>query len=158
MSYRDMILFPKFNNEDRIQNIRKDCDDLYDCIDPHITIVFPFSDDISDIELVEKVKSIVMKEKTFRVKFSGISFSDDDYIFLNCIKGTEQIKRLHDLIYSKVLKSHLSNRKYIPHITLGQTYNCCDYAKVNNLDEIFECTIDAIYRKNRNKPRINNYR
>lgn len=145
MDYRDIILFPKFKNEDKIQNIRKDCDDLYNCINPHITIAFPFLDNISDIELVEKVKDIVKNEKVFNIEFSGISYSADDYIFLNCIKGVEEIKRLHDLIYSKILKDHLSDRKYIPHITLGQTYNCPNYTKINNFDDIFECEIDTIY-------------
>lgn len=144
-NYRDIILFPKFKNEDKIQEIRSSCDKLYDCISPHITIVFPFLDDISDNELVEKVKEVVKDEKKFIVEFSGISYSNDDYIFLNCNKGNEEITKLHDLIYNKVLKDHLSNIKYIPHITLGQKYNCSDYTKINNLTDTFACEIDTIY-------------
>lgn len=144
-NYRDIILFPKFKNENKIQDIRQECDELYNCINPHITIVFPFLDNISDVELVEKVKMAIKNEKVFNIEFSGISYSDDDYIFLNCIKGNEEINRLHDLIYEKVLKKHLSDRKYIPHITLGQKNNCSDYTKINNLTDVFECTIDAIY-------------
>lgn len=144
-NYRDIILFPRFKNENKIQDIRKSCDELYNCINPHITIVFPFLDDISDIELINKVKEVVKNEKKFTIEFSGISYSDDDYIFLNCTKGNEEIIRLHDLIYNKVLKNHLSNRKYIPHITLGQIYNCTDYEKINNLTDVFKCEIDKIY-------------
>ena len=54
--YRDILLIPKFDNIDIINNIRKDCDELYDVIEPHITLVFPFINDISDEELVKKIR------------------------------------------------------------------------------------------------------
>lgn len=144
-NFRDIILFPKFKNENKIQEIRKDCDELYECINPHITIVFPFVDNIDDDDLVTKVKDIVKNESAFYIKFSGISYSEDNYIFLNCVEGKEQMIRLHDLIYKNVLNQHLSDKEYIPHITIGQTDNVIDYTKINNLMDEFECEIDTIY-------------
>ena len=44
--FRDILLFPKFNNMDIIEKILKDSDELYGIIQPHITIVFPFIDEI----------------------------------------------------------------------------------------------------------------
>ena len=38
--FRDILLFPKFDNVKIIEDIRKDCDELYGVIHPHITIVF----------------------------------------------------------------------------------------------------------------------
>jgi len=41
---RDILLFLKFQNENKIGSIRKRCDCLYGIIKPHITVVFPFDD------------------------------------------------------------------------------------------------------------------
>lgn len=35
---RDILIFPKFENVKKIQNIRKKYDELYDLIEPHITL------------------------------------------------------------------------------------------------------------------------
>ena len=48
---RDILIFPKFDNIELIKNIRKKYDPLYSLIMPHITLVFPFSDNISNQEL-----------------------------------------------------------------------------------------------------------
>lgn len=144
-SYRDILLFPRFEQEEKIQNVRKECDKLYNIIAPHITIVFPFLDEITDGELIVSIKVIMSKIKKFSVKFQGISFSDDNYIFLNCVSGNDQIIYIHDLIYNDLLKKHLSDKKYIPHITIGQKDNLKDYKLLNNLIGEFECIIDKVY-------------
>lgn len=117
---RDILLFPKFENESVIEDIRKECDQLYGIIKPHITIVFPFDDNMSDEAFIQKARYIVKEEKKFFVKFEGVSYSDDDYIFLNCVEGKESIIRLHDLLYDNLLKEYLLDKTYIPHITIGQ--------------------------------------
>lgn len=48
---RAVVLFPKFNNIDTINNIREKYDPLYNYIAPHITIVFPFESDLTTNEL-----------------------------------------------------------------------------------------------------------
>ena len=85
--FRDILLFPKFDNMEIIEDIRKDCDELYAVIQPHITIVFPFLDDISDEDLIKNVRNYFKDKTKFYVKFSGISYSEDNYIFLNCATG-----------------------------------------------------------------------
>ena len=72
--FRDILLFPKFTNMDVIENIRKDCDQLYGVIQPHITIVFPFNDDMSDEELINNVRDYFSNIDKFYVKFSGVSY------------------------------------------------------------------------------------
>lgn len=60
--------------------------------------------------------------------FKGISLSNDNYIFLNCIEGKEEIIKMHNEIYSKILNNHSKKViSYVPHITLGQSN------KINNL-------------------------
>ncbi len=139
---RDILIFPKFNNINLIQNIRKKYDRLYEAVPPHITLVFPFTDDIDNDTLYIKLKNILKDQKKFKVKFKGISLSKDNFIFLNCIYGSDNIINLHDQIYEKILPSHLKKDiEYIPHITLGQN-NTIDDLKDFNFE--FETIIDEI--------------
>lgn len=39
---RDILIFPKFKNIDKIKSLRNKYDPLSNLIAPHITIVFPF--------------------------------------------------------------------------------------------------------------------
>ena len=121
---RDILIFPKFKNINLIQDIRKKYDSLAELVPPHITLVFPFTDSITDELLVEKIRDCVKDIKPFEIKFKGVSLNRDNYIFLNCITGNKEILNLHDKLYSQVLPSHLNTSiKYIPHITLGKANN-----------------------------------
>lgn len=121
---RDILIFPKFDNIELIKNIRKKYDPLYSLIMPHITLVFPFSDNISNQELNSKLSKLLENFKPFEVIFKGTSISKDKYIFLNQIKGNDEIIKLHDLIYYNILPTHLNSKiEYIPHITLGRLNN-----------------------------------
>lgn len=138
---RDILIFPKFDNIDKIDEIRSKYDKLYGKIDPHITLVFPFDDEISNEELINKINNIIKDTNKFVVSFYGITESDDDYIYLNCLVGFDEIIKLHDKLYDKILKKHLrSDIKYIPHITIGQSNN------IDNIifNYIFRTTIDKI--------------
>ena len=139
---RDILIFPKFKNIHLIQDIRKDYDKLANLIPPHITIVFPFTNSMTNVVLIEKIKKCVKNIKSFKIKFKGISLNNENLIFLNCIYGNEEIINLHNKIYNEVLSSHLNKSiKYTPHITLG---------KVNNIDFLkdfeyeFEDIVDQI--------------
>ncbi len=139
---RAILIFPKFKNINIIQEIRKKYDRLFDLIDPHITLIFPFSDNISNEVLIDNIRYILKSEKPFTVKFEGVSLSNDNYIFLNCIEGIDKIIYLHDVIYQKVLPTHLKkDLPYTPHITLGQ-YNNIDIFK--NFKDKFETIVDEI--------------
>lgn len=145
-NYRDVIIFPKFTNIDIIENIRKDYDRLYGKIQPHITILFPLDDEISDKEFINIIKTTLKNFSSFKVKFNGISFSNDNYIFLNCIEGNEEITKMHDLLYQTYFSKHLKDIKYIPHITLGQKENCNikEIEKIKSITDVFECIIDEV--------------
>ena len=84
---RDILIFPKFDNINLLQNIRKKYDRLYMLVPPHITLVFPFTDNISNENLYIKLKELIKDTKKFKVKFKGLSLSDDNFIFLNCVLG-----------------------------------------------------------------------
>jgi 2'-5' RNA ligase len=139
---RDILIFPKFKNIELIQKIREDYDELAYLVSPHITLVFPFTDDIDTPTLSKKIKETIKDFKPFNIKFKGVSLNSDNYIFLNCIEGNSQIIALHDKIYEKVLPTHLNkNIEYIPHITIG-TSDSIEF--LNNFNFEFEDEIDEI--------------
>ena len=142
ISKRDILIFPKFKNIDKIQEIRNKYDKLANLVPPHITLAFPFSDTISDEELIEKLSNLLITYKPFDITFKGISFSKENYIFLNCVKGNQEIIQLHDEIYNKILPNHLNKSiKYIPHITLGQSNSI---EGLNSFTYEFESIVDDV--------------
>ena len=139
---RDILIFAKFNNINKIQEIRQKYDKLATIVPPHITLAFPFKDEITNEELIAKLSNILKDFSPFNATFKGISLSNDNYIFLNCIKGNNEIIKLHDEIYDKILPKHLNKSiNYIPHITLGQIDNL---NKIQNFNYEFNTLINEI--------------
>src|SRR5699024_3388146 len=115
---RDILIFPKFKNINKIQELRNKYDPLANLIAPHITIAFPFSDNISNEELIKKLTNLLKNFRPFTIVFKGISLSEDNYIFLNCMNGYQEIIDLHNEIYKQILSSNLKKYiKYINHLT-----------------------------------------
>lgn len=139
---RDILIFPKFKNINKIQELRDKYDPLTNLIAPHITIAFPFSDNISNEELIKKLTNLLKDFKPFTIVFKGLSISYDNYIFLNCIQGNQEIIQLHDKIYEQILPSHFKKSiKYIPHITLGVANNIDN---LNAFEDEFKIIVDEI--------------
>ena len=139
---RDILIFPKFSNINKIQEMRNKYDPLANLISPHITIAFPFLDNISNEELIEKLSNLLILFKPFTIVFKGVSLSEDNYIFLNCIQGKQKLIDLHNEIYKQILPSHFKNSvKYVPHITLGQSNNFTD---LNLFEHEFKTIVDEI--------------
>lgn len=139
---RDILIFPKFKNISKIQELRNKYDPLANLIAPHITIAFPFSDNMSNEELIKKLTNLLKNFRPFTIVFKGISLSEDNYIFLNCMKGDQEIIELHNEIYKQILTSHLKKSiKYIPHITLGKASSI---QELDSFDYEFKTVVDEI--------------
>lgn len=139
---RDILIFPKFENIELIQDFRNKYDLLANLIPPHITLAFPFSDDMSNEELISKLSNLLISFKPFIITFKGVSLSDDNYIFLNCINGRKKIIQLHNEIYRQILPTHFKKSiKYIPHITLGRSNNL---KELDSFEYEFETIVDEI--------------
>lgn len=144
---RDILIIPKFTNVDKIQEIRKKYDELYDVIMPHITLAFPFKKDISNEELKKQLLKITKNIKPFKIKCKGITLKEDQrintyYIFLNIVEGKELLSEINKKIYQNILNDiDIKNYNYEPHITLGNTNNF--YEKIELNDE-FETIVDSI--------------
>ena len=118
---RSIVIFPQFKEyTDLIQNIRQQYDPLVDKIAPHITLVFPFKSKISSDLLHRHIKSCLSAFEPFDLCLKGISQGEGNYIFLNIVEGQEQIKRIHSLLYSGILRQFLSTQYYYqPHVTIA---------------------------------------
>lgn len=130
---RDILIFPKFDNMNIIDKIRNKYDRLATLVRPHITLAFPLEDGISDEALINKLSFLLKNYSPFEVTFKGVSLYEDNYILLNCIKGSKDILKLHDAIYEKIIPNHYQKSiPYVPHITLGQANNLEDFSNFND--------------------------
>lgn len=144
---RDILIFPKFNNINKIQKVREQYDELFGVIMPHITLASPFKSKISNEQLKQKLIDIVKDVKPFFIRCKEITLRKDTkidtyYIFLNIAEGKERINQIHGKIYKEILKDvDINKYNYEPHITLGNTNNFNEKIELN--DE-FETMVNSI--------------
>ena len=154
---RAVILFPKFNNIDTINNIRGKYDPLANYIAHHITIIFPFESDLTTHELKEHFNKSLIGMKNFKIMLKSITGDyRDGYLFLNVKKGNDNIIELHDKLYSGLLEKFLFRKvTYCPHLTVGRVFEEKEFD--NAVDELscynenFEAVIDKVYVENIDK-------
>ncbi|MTI68343.1 MAG: 2'-5' RNA ligase family protein [Firmicutes bacterium] len=150
MKKRSIIIFPKLNNIEKIEDIRRKYDPLYNCIKPHITLVFPFESNIKTKEIKKHMKKVLSDIDKFKLKLKGITGSFDNYLFLNIKEGNDNIIKIHDKLYTGILKKHLYKKiTYFPHLTVGKFEDLNSFQKafmeVKNMDDVFEAVIEKIY-------------
>lgn len=144
---RDILIIPKFNNIHKIQMIREKYDELFDKIEPHITLAFPFRSNISNEKLKQQLTDIIRDNNPFRIKCKGVTLRKDKrintyYIFLNIVEGKEIINEINHKIYENILNNvDIKKYNYEPHITLGTTNNSNEEIELN---EEFETIVDSI--------------
>ncbi len=118
---RCIMIFPKFENEQIIQTLRADYDPLYTYVSPHLTIVFPFESEISSESLKAHLQLMMIELKPFQLAMKGVEPSAGGYLFLNVIEGEEQVRLLHERLYTGILKEFKSTMfTYQPHLTVGR--------------------------------------
>ena len=126
MKNRCIMIFPKFNNMEIINGIRKQYDPLFEKVDPHITLVFPFESCISSQELQKHMNHKLSNTKPFELTLQNIIKVSNDtghYLFLEIINGEEKLKVIHNNLYNGILELYkplwLNDIDFKPHITLG---------------------------------------
>ncbi len=123
MNLRTIMFFPQFQNMEIIDNIRKQYDPLADMVRPHITVVFPFESSMSDNGLAEILEVRLQAVAPFELELGGISKQEDVfgyYLFLDVIKGREEICQIHQILYDNEFKDFDKGYPYIPHMTIGK--------------------------------------
>lgn len=148
MERRSIIIFPKFNNIEKIEELREKYDPLYNCIKPHITVVFPFESDIKTEELEKHVRQAMKNIKPFKLKLKGITGTIDNYLFLNVKEGNDIIIEIHDKLYTGVLKEFLYRKvTYTPHITVGKIEDIERFETALEETEKIEETFETIVKE-----------
>ncbi|MBO4927412.1 MAG: 2'-5' RNA ligase family protein [Clostridiales bacterium] len=135
MSLRTIMIFPKFENIEIIDSIRKKYDPLADLVRPHITIVFPFESEMSNDELAAVLDERLKGIPAFDMELCGFGKQSEpfgNFLFLNLVKGAELIVKMHDLFYSNDFKNFFMDYPYMPHMTVGKL------STVEELEEAFE--------------------
>lgn len=123
MSLRSILIFPEFDNIEIIEQIRKKYDPLAQLIKPHITIVFPFESQMSNGDLKQILQNRLKNIKPFEIELNGFSKQSDpfgNYLFLNIVKGENEISTIHHLLYENELKEFDPGLPYTPHLTVGK--------------------------------------
>ncbi len=139
-----VLAFPELSVHDFniIQEFRKINDESrWKIVKPHFTLVFPLNN-ISQEEFISEItsKSSNFTQFNFQIRFAAINkdaFNDYFYIFLVPDEGHSQLVKIHDTLYSGLLRNHLHlDIDYIPHITIGGSP---DRFRIKNLADLWNC-------------------
>ena len=151
MSKRTIMIFPEFENMDIIDRIRDKYDPLARLVRPHITLVFPFENEMSNEAIKEILIKCLYDVKPFEIVLNGISLQVDKYgnfLLLDVQKGEEDICYIHEVLCKSEFKQFDSDIRYKPHITIGkfQTEKELNnaYNDLKNLDESFTTIVNKI--------------
>ena len=146
MIERCIMIFPDIENMDTINNLRDLYDPLAKLVRPHITLVFPFTSNITTKQLVDHLNDTIKDISKFSLTLQGISPHQmgGNYLFLNILHGNEMLRLLHDKLYSGILKMfYKTDIPYVPHMTIGNIEKDSEYIKAiqstKHIDELF-CT------------------
>lgn len=104
----------------RVEDVRRRLDTLAEAIPAHVTLVFPFEHTIADAALMSHVEEAAHGVVAFDLELRVVTCSLDHFLFLLVDKGAEQVRALHDRLYSGILRPLLSDRAFTPHVTLGR--------------------------------------
>jgi len=154
MLKRCIMFFPKFENQNIINEIRERYDPLASHVRPHITLVFPFDSNIETNELKDHIISGLAQQKKFDIVLGGFTptRSYGNYLFLNIKKGKEQIINIHRKLYTGILEDYypewLKNVVFLPHMTVGciedekAFFEAAD--KIKDIDDLFQTRVEEI--------------
>lgn len=120
---RSLLIFLLAPEIDQINLYRKTYDPLYEAIQPHITIVFPFESNLENDVLISRIKKAISGVKHFSIQLSGFSTHhspDGFYIFLDLLHGKKEIMDLHQSLYRDLQFNEDPQYIYNPHVTIGR--------------------------------------
>ncbi len=123
---RAVVAVPRIADESvfawqQIVAVRGRFDPLAETIAPHLTLVFPFDDPMSDEALEGHLRRAATDVPRFPITLGEITAHDGEYLFLNVKSGNDAVIQLHDALYTGALAIHRSRRHtFVPHVTVGR--------------------------------------
>jgi 2'-5' RNA ligase len=116
-----IMIFPEREGLEAVEALRRRYDPLANQIPAHITLVFPFSTDLSQERLRRHLADAVRGMAPFPVRLRDVTGHEGEYLFLNVKRGNNAPFELHDRLYSGPLTAHRSNEHtFVPHLTVGR--------------------------------------
>ena len=82
--------------------------------------MFPFESEISDEDLRDHIESATRGVEQFEMQLAGFSCVEDQYLFLNVLAGSDQLREIHRRLYTGPLAPFLVARPFTPHLTVGR--------------------------------------
>jgi 2'-5' RNA ligase len=150
MLRRTIMIFPRFDNIEVIDQIRKQYDPLTGLVKPHITVVFPFSLEWDRSSIERKMKEALNHFKPFSLLMTGISKEISNrgcYLFLNISQGKEKIQQISRLLYENLFGQGQAILVE-PHMTIGKFGNPDElalvYDHVISMTDVFSTIVDCI--------------
>jgi 2'-5' RNA ligase len=123
METRTIMIFPRFENRDVIDGIRKKYDPLAALVRPHVTLVFPFQSEWSGAQIRMRLNAALEGARPFPMTLGGVSMESGahgHYLFLNIREGEDEIRALHERLYEGFFRKFKPNLAYHPHMTVGK--------------------------------------
>ncbi len=117
-----IVVFPEGEALTAVDGLRRRFDPLAQLIPAHITLVFPFVDDLGPSQLVAHLRQAVEHRPPFDTHFEGADIDvEGEYLLLPARAGREELTDLHERLYRGPLAIHRSRAHvYQPHITIGR--------------------------------------
>lgn len=126
MKERTVMVFPKFNNLDIIDSIRKKYDPLAKLVPPHLTLVFPFKSELTQERIFSELEELLSDYKAFKLVCHGVvkeSNTYGNYLFLSVLEGMDNLIEIHDYLYDGIFRTYRSDVQYVPHLTIGNLHD-----------------------------------
>ena len=117
-----LVFYPQLDSElsEAIGRIRMKYDPTASRSKPHITIVFPVPDAVGEAELISHIEEALVGWTPFEIELGGFHKSRDHWLFLTLVAGAEDVKELHQSLYTGVLDTYRrADIDFIPHLGLG---------------------------------------
>jgi 2'-5' RNA ligase len=104
-----------------IEDIRILLDPLSGVVPAHLTVVFPFSTEMSPKVIIDHVADRAAHFSPIETTLVGCHLQNDGYIHISVLDQQKQLSALHAQLYSGSLESFLDpNFPFLPHITIGR--------------------------------------
>lgn len=132
-------------------HIREKYDPLACLVRPHITIVFPFENQMSNNDIADILADRLKTIHPFELVLNGISKQENrfgNYMFLDVKEGSTEICTIHNILYDNEFCEHDLGLGYKPHMTVGklpavEALNVA-YEKVKEINRDFKTVVNKI--------------
>ena len=115
-----VVIVPPASDMAGVEAVRRRFDSLAEAVPAHVTLIFPFEHDEADTALIGHIQDAAAGVPAFDLELNGVMCSWDHYLFLLVDHGADEVRDLHDRLYSGVLGPLLSDQEFTPHVTVGR--------------------------------------